>query len=301
MTDTVQDRPLFAGLDVSTQSCKLVVIDAAVGEVVHVGQVDYDRDLPQYGTENGVAPGLGEGVSESDPRMWTEAVELALSGLSATDLPADQISCISVSGQQHGLVALAADGSLARPRSKLWNDFSTAEECQILTEAVGGPEAMIAEVGNSQRTGYTAPKILHMRRHEPDAFDRSTIFFLVHNFINWHLTGGPDGGVAVMEPGDASGMALWHPGTGRWSSKVLNAVGPDLLAKLPPIQPSDRTIGWLSPVWSLPGLPGRSWKRGQHVRRGGNRERGARDRDGEPGHQRNRIHLPAGTLHRPHR
>jgi len=247
MTDTVQERPLFAGLDVSTQSCKLVVIDAAVGEVVYVGQVDYDRDLPQYGTENGTAPGLGEGVSESDPRMWIEAVELALSGLSATDLPAGRISCISVSGQQHGLVALAPDGSLARPRSKLWNDFSTAEECQILTEAVGGSEAMIAEVGNTQRTGYTAPKILHMRRREPDAFDRSSIFFLVHNFINWYLTGGPEGGVAVMEPGDASGMALWHPGTGRWSSKVLNAVGPDLLAKLPPIQPSDRTIGWLSP------------------------------------------------------
>ena len=239
--------PLFAGLDVSTQSCKLVVIDPAVGTVVHVDQVSYDRDLPRYGTENGTVAGLGEGVSESDPRMWIEAVELVLDRLPDTDLPRDRIRCLSVSGQQHGLVALAADGSLARPRSKLWNDFSTAEECRILTEAVGGPEAMIAEVGNTQRTGYTAPKILHMRRHEPEAFARARTFLLVHNYVNWHLTGGSDGGVAVMEPGDASGMALWHPGTGRWSRRVLDAIDPEISKRLPPVRPSDRSIGTLSP------------------------------------------------------
>jgi xylulokinase len=256
MTRNRKDRPLFAGLDVSTQSCKLVVIDPEAGQVVHVGRAEYDRDLPAHGTEKGTVPGLGEGASESDPRMWIEAVEMVLSGLSSTDLSRKRIQCISVSGQQHGLVALASDGSLARPRSKLWNDFSTSEECRILTAAVGGPDAMIAEVGNTQRTGYTAPKILHMRRHEPEAFARTSTFFLVHNFINWWLTGGPQGGVAVMEPGDASGMALWHPGTRRWSLKVLEAIDPELPGKLPPIQPSDRTIGTLAPsLASRFGLP----------------------------------------------
>jgi len=244
----IRDTPLFAGLDVSTQSCKLAVIDLAAGATVHVDRVDYDRDLPHFGTEHGTVPGLGEGVSESDPRMWIEAVHLVLSRLAGTGLPRQDIKCISVSGQQHGLVALAPDGALARSRSKLWNDFSTAEECRLLTEAVGGPEAMIAEVGNSQRTGYTAPKILHMRRHEPEAFARAGILFLVHNYVNWHLTGGPEGGVAVMEQGDASGMALWHPGTERWSRRVMGAIDPELERKLPPIGPSDWTIGSLAPA-----------------------------------------------------
>jgi xylulokinase len=177
-------QALFAGLDVSTQSCKLVVIDPDAGAVVHVDRVAYDNDLPGYGTEDGAVAGLGEGVSESDPRMWIEAVEILLGRLSDAGVPTGHIRCISVSGQQHGLVALTADGDLARPRAKLWNDFSTAEECRILTAAVGGPESMIEEVGNSQRTGYTAPKILHMRRHEPEAYARASTLFVVHNYIN---------------------------------------------------------------------------------------------------------------------
>jgi xylulokinase len=237
---------LFAGLDVSTQGCKLVIIDPAEGRARHVDHVDYDRDLPRYGTRQGAVPGLGDGVSESDPRMWIEAVELLLGRMAAAGVPAGRIRCLSVSGQQHGLVALAADGTLARPRAKLWNDFATAEECAILTEAVGGVEVMIQEVGNSQRTGYTAPKILHMRRHEPEAYARARTLFLVHNYINWHLTGGPEGGVAVMEPGDTSGMALWHPATQRWSRRVIDAIDPGLPEKLPPVAPSDQTIGTIS-------------------------------------------------------
>jgi xylulokinase len=238
---------LFAGLDVSTQSCKLVVIDVDAGAVLHADRVDYDRDLQEYGTLEGVIRGQREGVSESDPRMWTDAVDLILGRAGEVGVPMERVRCISVSGQQHGLVALTKDGRLARPRSKLWNDFSTAEECQLLTEAAGGREAMVDEVGNSQRPGYTAPKILHLRRHEPESYARAHTLFLVHNYINWHLTGGPNGGVAAMEPGDASGMALWHPGTRRWSRKVLDAIDPGLSEKLPPILPSDRTIGALSP------------------------------------------------------
>ena len=113
MPDTVIDGPLFAGLDVSTQSCKLVVIDPSAGAVVHQDQVDYDRDLPEYGTAGGVVSGLGEGVSESDPRMWIEAVEFLFSRLSQGSVSPERIRCISVSGQQHGLVALTSDGSLA--------------------------------------------------------------------------------------------------------------------------------------------------------------------------------------------
>jgi xylulokinase len=234
---------LFAGLDVSTQSTKLVVIAPERDEVVFSEKVEYDRDLPHWGTREGVVPDLGEGISESDPRMWLEAVEVLLARLRESDLPVGDIRALAVSGQQHGLVALDEDGRPARPRAKLWNDHSTTEECRLLTEAVGGREAMLREVGNTQRPGYTAPKVLHLRRHEPEAWARTALLLLPHDYVNWHLTGGPDGGVAVMEPGDASGTAMWSPLTGEWSPKVLEAIGPDVADKLPPVSPSDRTIG----------------------------------------------------------
>ena len=230
---------LFAGLDVSTQSCKLVILDYEAGQIVFVGLVNYDTDLPAYQTKNGVMQGLAEGVSESDPKMWLEAVDMVFDRARQAQIPLHQVRCISVSGQQHGLVALDAKGNLARDRSKLWNDFSTLEECQILTEKVGGLEQMIAAIGNSQRTGYTAAKIFHMKRHEPEAYQKSATLFLVHNYINWYLTGG----VAVMEPGDVSGMALWNPKTRQWSDKVIQAIDPGLKPKLPEIKPSEKTIG----------------------------------------------------------
>ena len=234
---------LFAGLDVSTQSCKLVVIDIDDEEIVFVDSVNYDSDLPHYNTRNGVIQNQPEGVSESDPKMWLEAVDLIFGKLRKSKLPMDQIRCISVSGQQHGLVALDEKGNLTRANSKLWNDFSTLEECQFLTETIGGLDAMVEEVGNSQRTGYTAAKIFHMVRHESDKYQKTSTLFLVHNYINCYLTSG----VRVMEPGDASGMALWNPKTQSWSKKVIEAIDSDLQDKLPPIKPSDQSIGNISP------------------------------------------------------
>lgn len=235
---------LFAGLDVSTQSCKAVIIDIDAGEVVQTVAINYDRDLPRFGTQNGVIPGLEAGVSESDPRMWIEAVRAAFRKLKEAECPLGLIRCLAVSGQQHGLVALDAHGHLARPRSKLWNDFSTQEECTLLTKAAGGLEAMIREVGNSQRTGYTAAKIYHMLRREPDHYANAETLFLVHNYINWYLTGG----VCSMEPGDTSGTALWNPKTRAWSQRILDLIDPGLKEKLPPVRPSDQSIGFLSEI-----------------------------------------------------
>lgn len=233
---------LFAGIDVSTQSCKLIVINPDEKQVEFVTSVNYDTDLPAYKTRNGIVQGLPEGVSESEPKMWLDAVHAVFDRLISSGLHQKNIKCISVSGQQHGLVAIDARGKLTRTRSKLWNDFSTLEECRILTERIGSQSAMIGEVGNSQRTGYTAAKIFHMLRHEPEIYNKSAILFLVHNYINWYLTGG----VAVMEPGDVSGMALWNPKTREWSRTLLNIIDPGLIDKLPPVKPSHHSIGKIS-------------------------------------------------------
>ncbi len=235
---------LFIGIDISTQSSKLLFINYETIETLFLDLVNYDKDLPHYNTENGTRKNAGFGVSESNPDMWIEAIHILFDRLKKemSDFLKD-VKMISISGQQHGLVTITASGELSRPYSKLWNDFSTGEECEILTAIIGSPENMIKEVGNTQRTGYTAPKILHMVRNEPNYYKNTTTIFLVHNFINWFLTGGKKTGISAWEPGDASGSALWNPITKNWSKNVINAISPDLFGKLPPVKNSREAIG----------------------------------------------------------
>jgi len=236
----------YVGLDISTQGAKLVLLDLDQGRPVLTVAVDYDRDFPEYGTSNGAIVGLEPGASESNPRMWIDGVCALFDRLARSSFGASNVRAISVSGQQHGLVALDARGDLTRPTSKLWNDVSTAEECDELTRAIGGPEEMLKRVQNTQRPGYTASKILHFRKSDPAAFARTTTFFLVHDYINWFLTGGKEGGVRIMEPGDTSGMALWDLVARDWARDVCALISPDLVDKLPPVRPSDQPIGHVS-------------------------------------------------------
>jgi xylulokinase len=236
----------YIGLDVSTQGTKLVLLDYEASRPVFVTAVNYDRDLPQYKTVNGVVQGLGEGVSESDPKMWIDAVRRVFSDLKAKGWDTSKVRAMSVSGQQHGLVCLDEAGALTRKRSKLWNDVSTAAECREITGAAGGQAAMLREISNVQKPGYTAGKILHFKKEDPEAFARTRTFFLVHNFIDWFLTGAKAGGVRVMEPGDTSGTALWNPATGKFSKTVCNIIAPDLIDRLPPVKPADEFIGTVS-------------------------------------------------------
>lgn len=230
---------LFAGLDVSTQSCKLVVIDVAAAAVVSVDAVNYDDDLPRFETRDGLVRGLPHGAAESNPLMWLAAIDAVLERLANSAVPVAAIRSISVSAQQHGLVALDEQGRLTRPTSKLWHDHSTVEECRILTERVGGRQAMIEAIGNTQRPGYTAGKILHFRRHEPEAYERTAQLMVVHDFANRYLTDG----VVCTEPGDAAATALWNAATGEWSREVIDAIDSGLSAKLPEVRSATRSVG----------------------------------------------------------
>ena len=82
---------------------------------------------------------------------------------------------------------------------------------------------MIAKIGNTQRTGYTASKIFHMYRNEKSYYENTDSFLLVHNFINWYLTGG----IIAMEPGDASGSGLWDPVSKTWSTELIKIISDD--------------------------------------------------------------------------
>ena len=105
---------LFLGIDSSTQSCKIICIDSDEGKIVFQDSINYDRDLPEFGTKDGVIPPGEPGVSEADPRMWIRALELLFDRLKNNNFPLNLIKAISVSGQQHGLVCLGKQGKLTQ-------------------------------------------------------------------------------------------------------------------------------------------------------------------------------------------
>jgi xylulokinase len=144
-----------------------------------------------------------------------------------------------VGGQQHGFVPLDKEGEVIRP-AKLWCDTTTAPECDQITHKLGGVQAVIEEIGNAILPGFTASKILWLKRKEPKNFARLATVLLPHDYLNFWLTGNK-----VMEFGDASGTALLDVKKRQWSRAVLQAIDAGLERALPPLAASDRPAGTL--------------------------------------------------------
>jgi xylulokinase len=183
---------------------------------------------------------LPPGAKEQHPHTWRDATAKAIkSALKNANAKPEEVAAIGVSGQQHGFVPLDEAGEVIRP-AKLWCDTTTTPECDILTRKLGGLDGAIAELGNAVLPGFTAPKILWLKRHEPKNFARLATVLLPHDYLNFWLTGK-----RVMEFGDASGTALLNVRTRDWSSKVLGAIDSRLAGALPPVIHSDQPAGVL--------------------------------------------------------
>jgi xylulokinase len=205
------------GLDVGTTGVKGIAI-APDGQVVARAERGYPLSMPQ------------PGWSEQDPEDWWRASEAVLAELAVGD-----IAGIGLSGQMHGLVALDAGGSVLRP-AILWNDQRTAAEC-VEIEARIGLERLIALTGNRALPGFTAPKLLWLRRHEPDVYARIARVLLPKDYVRLRLTGE-----WAIDVADASGTLLLDVAHRRWSDEVLDAL------ELP--------REWLPPVLESPDLAG---------------------------------------------
>ncbi len=223
-------RKLVIGVDSGTQSTKALVVDADSGKVLGTGSKAY-----------GLLPGLPPGAKEQHPHTWRDATTTAIrQALRAAGAKKGEVAAIGVSGQQHGFVPLDAKGEVIRP-AKLWCDTSTAAECDEITAQLGGPKQAIRAVGNAILPGFTAPKILWLKKNEPDHFRRLATILLPHDYLNFWLTGQ-----ATMEYGDASGTALLDVRRRQWSPKALTAIDPDLGSRLPKLISSDRPAGQLT-------------------------------------------------------
>jgi xylulokinase len=217
---------LFLGVDCGSQGTKAVVVDSEDGRVVGSGYAGY-----------GLIDGLLPGHREQHPSRWVEAMTIAVrSALSQANIKG-KVMGIGVSGQQHGFVPLDAEGKVIRP-AKLWNDTSTAKECRWLIERLGGVREVVKLTGNTVLPGFTASKILWLKRNEPENYARLAKVLLPHDYLNHWLTGR-----ATMEPGDASGTALMDVRTRMWSMEVIDAIDPALISKLPEIHPSSEPAG----------------------------------------------------------
>ncbi|MEU7632211.1 xylulokinase [Nocardia sp. NPDC049220] len=187
-----------AGVDSSTQSCKVVVCDADSGAILRRGQAAHPD-----GTE--VAPSA-----------WWDALRTASTGL------LDGVDAIAVAGQQHGLVALDTEGTTVRD-ALLWNDTRSAAAAEDLITELGGPRAWVDAVGSVPLAALTIAKLRWMTDHEPELADRTAHVLLPHDYLTWRLRGGESG--RVLEPttdrGDASGTGYWSPGTGCYRHDLL--------------------------------------------------------------------------------
>ena len=230
---------LFIGIDSGTQGCKVVVFSRKFARVLA------EASSPHTLMEN------ERGGREQDPAVWISALESALTkALSAVDSSA--VRAISVSAQQHGFVPLDVDGNVIRP-AKLWCDTETVAQCRTITATLGGEEAAIATLGNGIAAGFTASKILWLKEHEPENYQRLRTILLPHDYLNYWLSGN-----CWMEHGDASGTALYDVRSRGWSNAALRAIDrdSDLAAMLPLLREADQPGGTLraelAARWGLP-------------------------------------------------
>jgi len=217
---------LFLGLDIGTSSVKCILV-SMTGDVEAAASAPLDLDTPQ------------PGWAEQDPEAWWEASQATIRDLRAKQ-PAARIDAIGISGQMHSSVFLDRRGAVIRP-ALLWSDGRTTAECREIVQRAGGEAQLREWVCNPALEGFTLPKVLWLRNHEPAAFARLATVLLAKDFVRLRLTG-----VISTEPSDASGTLMFDPMRMRWSEEVLGAVGlpPSLL---PDVGGSAIVLGHVTP------------------------------------------------------
>ena len=221
----------LVGLDVGTTGVKAIALSPD-GAVLATATRDYPLSTPR------------PGWAEQDPADWWAAAESALEAVAG----GRDVAGIGLSGQMHGLVVLDDADRVIRP-AILWNDQRTAAECAEI-EARLGLERLVELTGNRALTGFTAPKLLWLRRNEPDAWARIARVMLPKDYVRFRLTGE-----WAIDASDASGTLLFDVGRRTWSGEVLEALDLDA-AWLPPVLESPEPAGAVSArSTSLHGTP----------------------------------------------
>jgi xylulokinase len=225
------------GIDIGTSATKTIAIDEK-GTILASASAEYPCDHPR------------PGWSEQSPGLWWDATKKTVQQvLSSGKFQASDVAGVGLSGQMHGSVFLDSAGDVIRP-ALLWNDQRTAAECQEIETKAGGREALIRLVANPALTGFTAPKLLWVRKHEPAHWERVRQVLLPKDYIRYRLTG-----TFATEVSDASGTLMLDVANRRWSRELLGKLDIDP-ALLPSCHESQEVSGQVSELGSkATGLP----------------------------------------------
>lgn len=248
------------GLDSSTQSCSVIVIDTDTQSVVAEASVNFGERLPQYNSPSGFIPGGAHGEVHSDPRMWLDALELLLEDLK-TRCDLSKVAAISGASQQHGSVylnskwldtvqSLLSSRSLSlqigecfsRKTSPIWMDTSTGAECRDIAAAVDGNEVVCTKSGSIAIERFTGPQIRRFYKNDPKAYAQTQHIHLVSSFLCSVLCGAD----APIDTGDGAGMNLLNIKKWDWDSDLLKATAPELRKRLPDVTAGATTAGHIS-------------------------------------------------------
>lgn len=194
----------YVGVDLGTSSVKLVLMEEN-GEIRNIVTKEYPLYFPK------------PGWSEQKPEDWWEQFVLGMKELLA-GIDHSKVDGISFGGQMHGLVLLDENDQVLRP-AILWNDGRTQEECDYLNITIGR-EKISSYTANMALTGFTAPKILWVKKHEPEIFSKIAKIMLPKDYLAYRLSG-----VHCTDVSDASGMLLFDVKNKCWSKEMLEIVG----------------------------------------------------------------------------
>lgn len=218
---------VYLGIDVGTSGTKVLAI-APDGTILAQAVEEYPLSAPR------------PLWSEQNPDDWFRAVMTAIPKvLERGKIRGADVRALGLTGQMHGSVFLNREGLVVRP-AILWNDQRTAAECAEIEEAVGGRARLIELVANPAMSGFTAPKILWLRKNEPENFDRVAKVLLPKDEIRRRLTGE-----FATDVSDASGTLLLDVARRRWSRETLSALQLDE-SLLPPVFESEDVVCKLS-------------------------------------------------------
>lgn len=214
--------PVFLGIDVGTSGVKAILVTSD-GTVAASVTTPLSLETPQ------------PGWAEQHPEQWWQATIASIRALCAKQ-PSLDIAAIGISGQMHSSVFLDRAREVVRP-ALLWCDGRTTAECREIVDRAGGEHQLRDWVRNPALEGFTLPKVLWLRNHEPEAYARVATVMLAKDFVRLRLTG-----IAATEPSDASGTLMFDPATRMWQDDLLRAVdvSGDLL---PPVGASTAVLG----------------------------------------------------------
>ncbi len=212
---------LVAGIDSSTQSCKVMIRDADDGSLIRSGRASHPEG------------------TEIHPERWWDALQTAIADAGGLD----DVASVAVGAQQHGMVCLDESGAVVRD-ALLWNDTRSADAAAALVDELGGGQAWADRVGVVPVASITATKLRWLADAEPDSADRTAAVCLPHDWLSWRLGGGSDDLAALTtDRSDASGTGYFAASTGEYDRELLRMAFRDRDPLLPRVADPAETVG----------------------------------------------------------